>query len=315
VSIIADVPEARREAPTRNEYVELKRLVEASGLLNPRPHYFVAKIAVSAVLLGLGLCGLRLASLGPWWSLADSVLLSFVFVQIAMLGHDVVHLPNDLSHDPNANILFLVCTPEQARSRPRWVALDQPSPGRTAGADLCSRVLQHALPESGVRISPSIRLRPGRTLAPCGSLCGVRHRACRGSRTRRTRGAGGFLREQVLTARNIYGNWFIDFMYGGLNYQIEHHLFPSMPRYSLRPCSSHCSHVLPDAGHPVLRDQPGAVVARDRGPLWRSQPRASHMTVYGAMAWRAARLGLVYGFVHAGEIRRSSEMHAIPGSL
>jgi fatty acid desaturase len=49
-----------------------------------------------------------------------------------------------------------------------------------------------------------------------------------------TRAAGGFLREQVLTARNIYGNWFIDFMYGGLNYQIEHHLFPNMPRNNLR---------------------------------------------------------------------------------
>jgi fatty acid desaturase len=42
------------------------------------------------------------------------------------------------------------------------------------------------------------------------------------------------LREQVLTARNFYGNWFIDLVYGGLNYQIEHHLFPSMPRNNLR---------------------------------------------------------------------------------
>jgi fatty acid desaturase len=46
--------------------------------------------------------------------------------------------------------------------------------------------------------------------------------------------AGGFLRQQVLTARNIHGNWFIDLVYGGLNYQIEHHLFPSMPRNNLR---------------------------------------------------------------------------------
>jgi fatty acid desaturase len=44
----------------------------------------------------------------------------------------------------------------------------------------------------------------------------------------------GFLRRQVLTSRNIRGGWLTDFALGGLNYQIEHHLFPSMPRPNLR---------------------------------------------------------------------------------
>ncbi|MDX6332888.1 MAG: hypothetical protein QOG05_228 [Streptosporangiaceae bacterium] len=43
-----------------------------------------------------------------------------------------------------------------------------------------------------------------------------------------------FLHRQVVTSRNIRGSWFTDFALGGLNYQIEHHLFPSMPRPSLR---------------------------------------------------------------------------------
>jgi fatty acid desaturase len=43
-----------------------------------------------------------------------------------------------------------------------------------------------------------------------------------------------FFRRQVLTARNIVAHPFTDFWYGGLNYQIEHHLFPSMPRNRLR---------------------------------------------------------------------------------
>ncbi|MCI2420927.1 acyl-CoA desaturase [Saccharopolyspora sp. K220] len=43
-----------------------------------------------------------------------------------------------------------------------------------------------------------------------------------------------FLRKQVLTSRNIRGSRFVDFLLGGLNYQIEHHLFPSMPRPNLR---------------------------------------------------------------------------------
>ncbi|MFF1422825.1 fatty acid desaturase family protein [Streptomyces sp. NPDC058280] len=43
-----------------------------------------------------------------------------------------------------------------------------------------------------------------------------------------------FLRRQVLTSRNVRGGWFTDVALGGLNYQIEHHLFPSMPTPHLR---------------------------------------------------------------------------------
>jgi fatty acid desaturase len=42
------------------------------------------------------------------------------------------------------------------------------------------------------------------------------------------------LLRQVLTSRNIRRSWFVDAALGGLNYQIEHHLFPSMPRPNLR---------------------------------------------------------------------------------
>ena len=38
----------------------------------------------------------------------------------------------------------------------------------------------------------------------------------------------------MLTSRNVRGGWLTDFALGGLNYQIEHHLFPSMPRPNLR---------------------------------------------------------------------------------
>jgi fatty acid desaturase len=43
-----------------------------------------------------------------------------------------------------------------------------------------------------------------------------------------------FLRRQVLTSRNVAGSRLVDWLLGGLNYQIEHHLFPSMPRPNLR---------------------------------------------------------------------------------
>jgi fatty acid desaturase len=59
-----------------------------------------------------------------------------------------------------------------------------------------------------------------------------------------------FLSRQVLMSRNIRGGRFTDVAMGGLNYQIEHHLFPSMPRPNLRRaqpivrefCSTHRIH-------------------------------------------------------------------------
>jgi fatty acid desaturase len=43
-----------------------------------------------------------------------------------------------------------------------------------------------------------------------------------------------FLRSQVLTSRNVRSGAATDLWYGSLNYQIEHHLFPSMPRNRVR---------------------------------------------------------------------------------
>jgi fatty acid desaturase len=42
-----------------------------------------------------------------------------------------------------------------------------------------------------------------------------------------------FAARQVVTARNVSGGRWTGFILGGLNYQIEHHLFPTMPRPSL----------------------------------------------------------------------------------
>ena len=63
-----------------------------------------------------------------------------------------------------------------------------------------------------------------------------------------------FLRRQVLTTRNVRGNLLIDFMLGGLNYQIEHHLFPNMPRMNLRRAQPIVRRLLPDnATSPIPR--------------------------------------------------------------
>ncbi len=43
-----------------------------------------------------------------------------------------------------------------------------------------------------------------------------------------------FLSKQVLTSRNVKGGFWMTALMGGLNFQIEHHLFPSMARPHLR---------------------------------------------------------------------------------
>jgi fatty acid desaturase len=157
--------------------------------------------------------------------------------------------------------LFLARTPEQARSRPRWVrwiVRHQVAPlvpifaleffsthyqsleyafRRRSG---CARGERWLLVGHYAVYATVLVVAPG----PSGGLAfALVHHVLTGlymatifapnhkgmPLAPRIPAARGFLREQVLTARNIYGNWFIDLMYGGLNYQIEHNLFPSMP--------------------------------------------------------------------------------------
>ncbi len=45
---------------------------------------------------------------------------------------------------------------------------------------------------------------------------------------------GDHIVNQIITARNVRGGFLVDTYFGGLNHQIEHHLFPTMPRNRLR---------------------------------------------------------------------------------
>jgi fatty acid desaturase len=54
-----------------------------------------------------------------------------------------------------------------------------------------------------------------------------------------------YVSRQVRASRNVSGGWLTDVAMGGLNFQIEHHLFPSMPRPNLRKAAPivrrHCA--------------------------------------------------------------------------
>lgn len=87
-----------------------------------------------------------------------------------------------------------------------------------------------------------------------------------------------FLQRQVLMSRNVRGGPLVDVAMGGLNYQIEHHLFPRMPRPNLRLAQplvrAHCrEHGIPYtelglvASYAVVVDYLNHVGLRARGPF------------------------------------------------
>ncbi|MEV6877256.1 acyl-CoA desaturase [Amycolatopsis sp. NPDC051128] len=62
-----------------------------------------------------------------------------------------------------------------------------------------------------------------------------------------------FLRKQVLTSRNVRGGVVTDVALGGLNYQIEHHLFPSMPSVHLQRAQPIVQAYCAELGVPYLQ--------------------------------------------------------------
>ncbi|MFF5289641.1 fatty acid desaturase family protein [Paractinoplanes globisporus] len=59
-----------------------------------------------------------------------------------------------------------------------------------------------------------------------------------------------YLRKQVVTSRNVRGGRLTDIALGGLNYQIEHHLFPAMPTPNLRKVQPIVRQYCAEAGVP-----------------------------------------------------------------
>ncbi|NYI04260.1 fatty acid desaturase family protein [Allostreptomyces psammosilenae] len=294
-------------APARSsrggsDFAELSRRVTRAGLLDRRPGYYTARIALVGGLLAVG-WGAFFALGDSWLQLLVAVFLAVVFAQIALLSHDLAHRqvfrtrrpseiagriagnlgigmsygwwmdkhtrhhanPNHEELDPDVAPDLLVWSKEQAeKSRGlsrvigRWQAYLFFPLLTLEGINL------HV---SGVRalLRPSLKRRwleggllfahfaaylgalflvlpPGKALAFLAvhqGLFGV-YLGCtfapnhKGMPTLKEGEELDFLRKQVLTSRNVRGGWVVDAALGGLNYQIEHHLFPSMPTPNLR---------------------------------------------------------------------------------
>ena len=95
-----------------------------------------------------------------------------------------------------------------------------------------------------------------------------------------------FLDKQVLTSRNVSGGWWMTALMGGLNYQIEHHLFPSMPRPHLsqarrlvrRHCREHGVSYTETSLHEAL-----AIVVSHMNEVGLAASRAFRCPTAGAM--------------------------------
>jgi fatty acid desaturase len=285
------------------EYAELKRLVQARGLLRRQPGYYTTKFAVTGGLLCVAVLALIVSGNDAWIRLVEAAFLGFVVVQIGLLAHDLGHHqivdsgrmhtvlglilgnflmgvsrawwrgnhdahhahPNHLDMDPNVQILFICTTPDQALSRPAWVqwvirhqvsllvpifcleffsmhhqSIDhvlrrRPGTARGEGLILAAHFVVYALVLNAILGLPGAivfglihHFFTGLYMA---SIFAPNHKGM--PLVEGGDGPVSFLRQQALTARNVRGGAVVDLLYGGLNYQIEHHLFPTMPRNNL----------------------------------------------------------------------------------
>src|SRR5438876_661450 len=71
-------------------YIELRREVEKSGLMNPRPAFYIGNFLFSFGLVAASIVVLFCVR-NPLVQLANAGLLAFALTQIAFLGHDLGH--------------------------------------------------------------------------------------------------------------------------------------------------------------------------------------------------------------------------------
>ncbi|MGN6445377.1 fatty acid desaturase family protein [Amnibacterium sp.] len=296
-------PPGTAERQHASDFTELRRRVQAAGLLGRRPGWYVVRAALLVGAFAGAVTALLL--LGPtWWQLLVAGLFGVLFTQTAFLAHDSAHRqvfssnarnaalsrwignlgvglsygwwmhkhsrhhanPNTMGKDGDIEPGALVFTPIDAASRTGL-------PGRLmrlqgwfffpllllAGVDLHRNAVlavikgehvEHRLLE-GALIAARLLGFPVLVFLAAGPIVGAAFMGVQLAVFGFTMGASfapnhkgmaiidarerlDHLRRQVLTSRNIRGGLLVRVGMGGLNFQIEHHLFPSMPSVNLR---------------------------------------------------------------------------------
>ena len=291
---------ARRSADGHeNAYVELKRRVKERGLLEKQPRFYILNTLFVLSLLAASLAVLVLID-ALWIQLLNAAFLAFAFTQISFLGHDATHRqifrssrnnnligtlywnvllgmsnrwfiyrhnrhhanPNEIDKDPDADMIILSFSEEQARRREGFLgslvkyqvfllpmlALEMITLQYASfrylrygsypwfGPPLMALhyVLYGGLVYLFLGLWPALLFIVVHQLAFGSYFASVIASNHKGMPLLDGENKLDFLHQQILTARNVRSSPLIDFWYGGLNFQIEHHLFPNMPRNKLR---------------------------------------------------------------------------------
>lgn len=285
------------------DYIGLRKRVSDAGLLDRQYGYYAFKIFYTLAAF-IGLIALLLSTQNFWLQVLVIVALSFVSVQVGLLGHDAAHLaifrsakwnklagllffgfftgigynhwvfrhnahhanPNHEGEDPD--VASYAQTVEELASKRGIMKFIYDRQHRlfmviTAASVTAYQVhglsynwnmkssfskwadsLMMALHFAVFWVAPFfffawwnalIMLFLFRLLMGVyfGAVSATNHK---GMRVVKKGEELGFVEKQVLTTRNVRKGRIVDFVYGGLNYQIEHHLFPTMPRVNFSKC-------------------------------------------------------------------------------
>jgi fatty acid desaturase len=285
-----------------SDYSQLSRQIKDAGLLDRRPFYYWARIAVNIGLVAAAGVSLYLAH-KTWWVLLVAVFWAIVSTQLAFTGHEAGHRqmfvsrranelagylhgnlmiglsydwwvdkhnrhhrnPNQSELDPDIGTGAFVFSHDEAAKRGRigklaaryqaffffpLLALESlnlqvASIRAVAKTGARNRGVEAALlftHVTGYLTLLFLTMSPLKALAFIGvhqALFGI-YLGCsfapnhKGMKMLTRDEELDFLRRQVLTSRNVTGGVPVGMLLGGLNWQIEHHLFPSMPRPNLR---------------------------------------------------------------------------------
>jgi fatty acid desaturase len=296
------ISDAKASAPSPQPYAELKRRVEAAGLLGKRPGYYTLMLITNTLAFAMSLWLFTLVH-SVWATVLAAALLGFVSGQLGFQLHDSGHRqmfrsrrvntvigivtgdgllgvshgwwvdkhnrhhgnPNNQDLDPDIDVGVIAYSEEQAMAKTgvsRWIVRHQAGLfflllfglGWTMHvasvrfivktkerlrwvevATLCVHAL--AFPALLVLMVGPWRALLAIVVQRCVAgfyLASVFAPNHKGMPQIEPGQELDFLRSQVLTARNVKSNPVTDLLYGSLNYQIEHHLFPTMPRCNIR---------------------------------------------------------------------------------
>lgn len=297
------IVESQQESVADREeslYAELKRMVEARGLLNRQPLYYTFTIVLTFGLLALGWVALLLID-NFWLRMLDAVFVAFMTVQVGFIGHDAGHQqifrkswknnvlgllngfslgasyawwvdthnrhhgrPNQDSYDPAVSYSIMAFSEEQAREKTGLTRFMVKHQALFFIPLLMLYPLSMRIESFRYLLRERCRFRTIELVSLLSFfplyflflfvtigfwqalLFAVIHQALfglyissvfvpnhMGMPILKAEDDWSFIRQQVLTARNVKGDRIIHFLFGGLNYQIEHHLFPRVPRNRL----------------------------------------------------------------------------------